>query len=171
MMFDGILKGSDSMLHHSFNAISNSQSTILILGSFPSVKSRENSFYYMHPQNRFWIVLSEIYQDDFVNASIEVKQALLNFYHIALYDVIESCDITNSDDSSIKNVIPTDIDQLLQNTQIKHIFLNGKKAVHYFEKYHSNCRIPYNYLPSTSAANAAYTLPLLIKAWKVIKTH
>lgn len=159
------------MINHSFKAIVNPKSTLLILGSFPSVKSRELSFYYMHPQNRFWKVLSETYQTDFVHASVEEKKVLLQEHHIALYDVIESCDITNSDDSTIKNVIPANIDELIQNTQINNIYLNGKKALYYFEKYHHNFPIPYYYLPSTSAANATYTLPVLIEAWKIIKNH
>ena len=159
------------MFNHSFEAIVDSESSILILGSFPSLKSRENNFYYMHPQNRFWKVLSEIYQVDFVHASKDEKIALLQKFHIALYDVIESCDITNSDDSTIKNVSPADINRLIQNTHINNIYLNGKKAFTYFVKYNHNFQIPYQYLPSTSAANAAFTLSNLIEAWKIIHNH
>ncbi len=153
---------------HEFKAIIHPDSEILILGSFPSVKSRELHFFYMHPQNRFWRVLSEIYQDDFINVSIEEKRNLLFRYHIALYDVIESCEIEGSSDASIQAVQPTNINDLIHKTRISQIYLNGQKAFHLFEKYNKNSQISYQLLPSTSPANAKMTLGQLIEAWKVI---
>ncbi len=153
---------------HDFPPFIDSTSEILILGSFPSVLSRKHGFFYMHPQNRFWKVLSAIFQDDFVNASIDTKSLLLKRHHIALYDVIESCDIEGSKDSSIKNIVPTDVQSLIETTAIKHIYLNGQKAYSLFVKYNPNLRSIATSLHSTSPANAAKTIEDLVLEWKVI---
>ena len=159
------------MFYHQFKPIVFSDSKILILGSFPSVKSRNLNFYYMHPQNRFWEVLSNLYLVDFVNASVHTKIELLKNNHIALYDVIEACEITKSSEASIKNVIPTNISELVKETEISHIYLNGDKAFQLFKKYNKDCQIPYNKLPSTSPANAAIHVSELLDSWKVILKH
>lgn len=144
-------------------------SKILILGSFPSVKSREQMFFYGHSQNRFWKVISSIFKEKTPN-SIDEKKILLKNNGIALWDVIHSCEITGSSDSSIKNVVPNDISKILENTNVGKIFVNGKTAKAYYDKYIKNeigrdaiC------LPSTSPANAAWSLDKLVDAWSQIK--
>lgn len=154
---------------HQFGPIYNKQSNILILGSFPSVKSRENDFYYMHPQNRFWKLLELIYKDDFTTTDIEKKKKLLHKHHIALYDVIESCTIQGSSDSSIKDVQVADIKMIMKNTSINFIYLNGRKAENIFLEYFDDLNEYARYLPSTSPANARYSIEDLLEEWKIIK--
>lgn len=144
-------------------------SKILILGSFPSVKSREQMFFYGHSQNRFWKVISSIFGEKVPN-SIEEKKKLLENNGIALWDVIHSCEITGSSDSSIKDARPNDISKILKSANIQKIFVNGKTAKVHYDKYIKNeigreaiC------LPSTSPANAAWSLDKLIDAWSQIK--
>ena len=156
-------------IKHPFEPIIDKDCNILILGSFPSIKSRENKFYYMHPQNRFYKLLSKIYNEDFVNADINMKKKLLLENHIAIYDVIESCEIINSDDSKIKNVKYADVLNLLKNCKIKKIYLNGKKAYELFIKKYPKLQYMVYYLPSTSPANAAFSFDKLYQCWKVIK--
>jgi len=147
-------------------------SKILILGSFPSVKSREAGFFYQHPQNRFWKVLANIYETD-IPQSIDDKRKLLQENHIALWDVIESCDIVGSADASIKNVTVNDLFEILKvirkNTQKKEmvIFTNGEKACQLYRKYMEPIyKIKAVKLPSTSPANAALSLQELCLIWK-----
>lgn len=156
-------------IKHPFEPIIDKECNILILGSFPSIKSRENKFYYMHPQNRFYKLLSKIYNEDFVNADINMKKKLLLENHIAIYDVIESCEIINSDDNKIKNVKYVDVLNLLKNCKIKKIYLNGKKAYELFIKKYPKLQDMAYYLPSTSPANAAFSFDKLYQCWKVIK--
>lgn len=153
---------------HTFSPVYDSDSQILILGSFPSVKSRELSFYYGHPRNRFWKLLSELLQEP-LPLSIEEKKFFLLSHHIALWDVIESCEIKGSSDSSIKNVIPNDILSLTQKAPIKHIYANGSKAYSLYEKYcKKDISLPITKLPSTSPANAAFPIERLKKEWSYI---
>ena len=154
---------------HTFGPVYDAQSKILILGSMPSVKSREQQFYYGHPQNRFWKVLSAVLGEA-VPASIEDKKALLLRNHVALWDVIEACDIIGSSDSSIRNVRGNDMRLILDAAKIDAVYLNGGKAYELFIKY---CRPaikemepPLVKLPSTSPANAAWTLDRLTAAWR-----
>jgi|AntAceMinimDraft_17_1070374.scaffolds.fasta_scaffold84112_1 hypoxanthine-DNA glycosylase len=156
-------------VNHKFKAIIDNSSKILILGSIPSVKSREYNFYYMHKQNRFWKLLENIYEDDFGNRDLLIKKKLLIKYGIALYDVLESCDISGSSDSSISNVNPVDIKKLIRNTNIEQIYLNGKKAYDLFCRYNPDLISLAIYLPSTSPANARYRLGDLYKKWLIIK--
>lgn len=159
-----------SKLHHvshGFGPCYFEDSEILILGSFPSVKSREISFYYGHPMNRFWAVLAGIFKIRIPN-DVDSKQGILKDIHVALYDVIEECDIQGSSDSSIKNVVPTDLSKIIKHSKIRAIYLNGKKAGALFEKYQKSLlgdSIPYFILPSTSPANAAVSIDQLIKVW------
>ena len=153
---------------HPLNPYIFNDSEILILGSLPSVKSREEKFYYMHPKNRFWLLLEIIFQADFTNRDILVKKALLKKHKIALYDVIECCEIINSDDSSIRNVIPVNIKKMIQGTNVSRIFINGKKAWTLFLKYNPDLVSIATYLPSTSPANAQYNIEKLIIYWKTI---
>lgn len=156
---------------HNIAPIYNSSSKILILGSFPSVKSRENNFFYHHPQNRFWKVLSSITNED-VPKSIDEKKEFLLRNHIALWDVISSCEIEGSSDSSIKNVIPNDLTSILNNCDIDIIFCNGGKAHDLYKKYcQKNINIKDIKLPSTSPANARFSLDKLIDEWSVIKNY
>ncbi len=156
-------------IKHTFEPIFNKDSKILILGSLPSVKSREEGFYYGHPQNRFWSVLSSIYNLE-IPKTIDEKIKMLINNNIAIWDVIESCDIIGSSDSSIKNVIPADLSKILNNSNIQNIYANGKTASKLYKKYsEKNTGIKIIELPSTSPANATYTLDRLIEVWKVIK--
>ena len=122
------------MIHHPFPPLYDENSKILILGSFPSVKSREQLFFYGHPQNRFWKVVSALYGCD-TPKSIEEKQIFLHSHGIALWDVIASCEITGSSDSSIKDVTPNDLTKILDLADIRKIFVNGKTAEKYYNKY------------------------------------
>ena len=152
---------------HTFGPVYDDASRILILGSFPSVKSREQQFYYGHPQNRFWKVLAAVFEDT-LPETIPQKKAFLLEHHIALWDVIASCEIEGSSDSSIRNVIPNDISRILRDAPIRQIYTNGGTAFKLYEKY---ClpltRQKAIRLPSTSPANAAYSLERLILEWSV----
>ena len=123
------------MVNHGFEAIYDKDSIYLFLGSFPSVKSREHSFYYMHPQNRFYPLLKEVFNDDFTTLDLVKKKELLLKHKIALFDVIKSCEIIGSSDSSIKNITPNYIEYIVKNSNIKKIILNGKLAYNLFVTY------------------------------------
>ena len=155
--------------YHLIEPVYNEDSKILILGSFPSVKSREAMFFYHHPQNRFWKVLSGLFGEETPETIPERKQFLLG-HNIALWDVIASCEITGSSDSSIRNVVPNDLSRILGAAQIRQIYTNGGTAYKLYQKYlypvtgRTAIR-----LPSTSPANAASSLEALIEQWKVIR--
>ncbi|MBD5088440.1 MAG: DNA-deoxyinosine glycosylase [Clostridiales bacterium] len=160
--------GEYQRVTHSFEPVYDENSKILILGSLPSIKSREEGFYYGHPRNRFWKVLSRILKCT-EPVTIEEKKSMLLIHGIALWDVIASCEIKGSSDSSIKNVIPADILGLLRKTFIKKIYVNGKTAGTLYEKYvEPLTAMPCTVLPSTSPANAAYSLERLLEKWTVI---
>lgn len=151
---------------HSFLPIFNENSKVLILGTAPSVKSRENHFYYGHPQNRFWRVLAEITGAE-VPQSIDEKTKFLLSKGIAVYDVIESCEIQGSSDSSIRKVVPADFSKILETTGKIPIFGNGGTAFRLYQKHQQkNTGIPMIPLPSISPANAAWNLERLTKAWQ-----
>lgn len=153
---------------HSFEPVYDKASEILILGTLPSVKSRENNFYYGHKQNRFWKVLATLLKEP-VPDTIEEKKAMLLAHRIALWDVIQSCDIKGSSDSSIKNVQPTDIGMILEKTNITRIYANGNKAGQLYKRYQFPVTgIEVMVLPSTSPANAAWSLERLCEVWHVI---
>ncbi len=158
-----------TIILHPFEPVFDIDSEILILGSFPSVKSREHQFFYGHPQNRFWRVLAAVFNSD-MPQTIEEKKAFLLKNHIALWDVIASCDVEGSSDSSIKNVIPNDLSVILRAAKIKQIFVNGKTAEKYYNKYlRSAIGKAAVCLPSTSPANAAYSIDSLVAKWSKIK--
>ena len=151
---------------HTFSPVYNEESRILILCSFPSVKSRENQFYYGHPQNRFWKLIAEIFNEP-VPQTIEKKKDLLLTHQIAVWDVIDSCDIVGSSDSSIKNVVPNYMNVILSGADIQGIFANGGKAHQLFVKYcNKEGMPPLGKLPSTSPANAAWNFERLTAEWK-----
>lgn len=154
-----------TMIVHPIAPLFDERAQILILGSFPSVKSREQGFFYGHPQNRFWRVLARICGAE-TPQSIEEKTQLILDNHFALWDVIHSCEITGSADSSIKNVQPNDLSEILKKANIKQIFLNGKKAEALFNKYiKDHISIPSAVLPSTSPANASWSEDRLFEYW------
>ncbi len=156
------------MTLHPIAPLYDENSRILILGSFPSVKSREEGFFYGHAQNRFWRVISAIVGAT-VPVSIDEKKRLLLEHGIALWDVISACEIEGSSDASIKNVIPSDIARILNTANIKHIYVNGKCAQKYYNMYLKEvAKMDAICLPSTSPANAAWSLDGLINAWKII---
>ena len=150
---------------HEFGPVCDAHSEVIILGSFPSVKSREQRFYYGHPQNRFWKVIAALTKEA-VPGTVEEKKALLLSHHIALWDVIAACDIIGSSDSSIRNVAVNDIREITKHAPVRAIYLNGNKAYQLFAKYMSEqTRLPAVKLPSSSPANAACSLECLIAAW------
>lgn len=156
------------MEKHTIPAFYNSDSQILILGSFPSIKSREEGFYYAHPKNRFWQVLSAIFKEE-ISSEIKNKKQFLKKHKIALFDVCASCEIKASKDATITNVIPNDIGLLLKNSQINKIYVNGNTAYKYYNKLIKNeIGREAILLPSTSPANAKMKLEDLISAYQVL---
>ncbi len=156
---------------HEIPPIYDENSKVLILGSFPSVKSREGQFFYHHPQNRFWKTLAAVTRQP-VPQSIEEKRAFLQSQHIAVWDVIASCEIEGSSDSSIRNVVPNDLSRILETAQIRQIFCNGATSHNLYKKYTQKVtgREAIR-LPSTSPANAACSLEKLETAWSVVGEH
>ncbi len=144
-------------------------SKILILGSFPSVKSREGEFFYHHPQNRFWKVISAVFEEP-LPVTIEEKRSMLIKNGIALWDVIQSCEIAGSSDSSIRNVVANDLSVILDNTSIQKIYTNGNTAYTLYRKYIlPKTGIESIKLLSTSPANAGSNLEVLIKEWSCLQ--
>ena len=158
----------EELLIHPFPALYDEDSRILILGSFPSVKSREEGFYYAHPQNRFWKIMERLFGTKL--QTIDEKKAFLHKEHIALWDSIASCTIHGSADSAIENATANDIRGLIEKTRINAIFTNGAKAHDIYMRYclKDTGMIPVK-LPSTSPANAAYSLDRLLESWKTIQ--
>lgn len=143
-------------------------SRILILGSFPSVKSREAMFFYGHPQNRFWPLLARLF-DESVPQSIPEKRELALRHNIALWDSIHSCTISGSSDSSIRDVVPNDLSVILDNSRVERIFCNGATSHRLYTKYiFPLTGIEAVKLPSTSPANAAFGMDRLVDKWKEI---
>ncbi len=153
---------------HELEPFVEKDSKILILGSIPSVKSREEGFYYMHPQNRFWKVLSLVYQE-VLPQTIQDKKAFLKRHQIALYDVLSSCEIEGSKDETIRNEKPNKLRPLLQKSEIARVYTTGRKAYQFYQKYSEKeldlKAIP---LPSTSPLNAKMTLQSLQQAYQVL---
>ncbi len=156
---------------HPIPPLYSASSRVLILGSFPSVKSREQAFFYGHPQNRFWRVAVEILGCG-IPRTVDEKKRLILGNRLALWDVIAECDITGSSDSSIREVVPNDISGLLEKSGIKTIFVNGKTAEKFYLRYtEPKTGIKAVCLPSTSPANAAWSFERLCEAWSVIKEY
>lgn len=153
---------------HPFPPLYDENSEILILGSLPSVKSREQMFFYGHKQNRFWPVLAAVLGEK-APTTIEEKRQMVLRHHIAMWDAIYSCDIVGSSDSSIKNVVPTDLGPIIKESKIRRVFCNGQTSWKYYHKYQEKeLGIPATVMPSTSPANAAWSIPRLTEAWKEI---
>lgn len=152
---------------HELSPIYNEFSRILILGTMPSVKSREVGFYYGHPKNRFWKVLEKVFEEQIID-----KKEFLLKHHIALWDVLSSCSIKGSSDASIKNAKPNKIEKILKETEIKAIFTTGKTAYKYYLKFFDGkIKLPVICLSSTSPANAKVSLEKLIEEYKIIKDY
>ena len=153
---------------HPIAPVFDAQSKILILGSFPSVKSRESAFFYGHPQNRFWKVLSGLLGCR-CPQTVEEKTQMLLAHRIALWDVIASCRIEGSSDSSIRDVVPTDLSVILDRAPIRAVFCNGQTAFRLYERFQAaQTGLPAALLPSTSPANAAYSVERLMESWEII---
>jgi double-stranded uracil-DNA glycosylase len=161
-----------SIVTHTFDPVFDLESRILILGTMPSVRSRAEGFYYMHPLNRFWKVVSEVFGQPFPD-SRGSKMLLLQEHGIALWDVLKSCCINGSSDSSIKGAVPNDIAGLISKSRIKSVFTNGHTAsVLYRKLCLEDTGIEDNCLPSTSPANNRYHKYVdLVKEWSVIKVE
>jgi len=154
---------------HPFGPLYDGRSEILILGSLPSVKSREQSFFYGHPRNRFWPLLAALFGEP-APATVAEKRGLALRHHVALWDTIYACDILGSSDSSIRNAVPTDLRPILAAAPIRRIFCNGGASGLYYAKYQEKTLgRPALTLPSTSPANAAWTMEKLLDAWRVIR--
>ena len=155
-------------IQHEIEPVYDGNSQILILGSFPSVKSREGQFFYGHPQNRFWRVLAALLSES-VPQTVDEKKRLLLAHRIAVWDVIDSCEIIGSSDSSIRNVIPADLTRITKSAPIRRVFTNGGTADKLYRTYClPQTQMPAVRLPSTSPANAAWSLDRLIPEWKQI---
>ena len=153
---------------HEFPPVFDKSSEILILGSFPSVKSRQESFFYANPQNRFWKMMAQLLNES-TPKDTKDKIVMLKKHKIALWDVIESCDIVGSSDSSISNVVPVDISQILSRANIIKVYANGGKAFELYNKYlYPKTKLDITKLPSTSPANAGYSFDKLLSEWKKI---
>ena len=163
------MKAAEQLVHP-FPPTWDEHSEILILGSFPSVKSREMAYFYGHPQNRFWRLIAALYEDD-TPQTVEERRAFLLRHHIALWDVIASCTIVGSSDSSIRDAVPNDIRPILAGAPIHRIYTNGQTSFRLYRKYilpeigrEAVC------LPSTSPANAAWSFDRLLFAWSAIRS-
>ena len=154
---------------HPFDPIYDRDSKVLILGTIPSPKSREQNFYYGHPQNRFWRIMSDIFAEK-MPLTIPEKCNFLHRQHIALWDVYASCEIQGADDSSIRNAVPNDLDLIFNGCTIQTVFTNGSKASAAYKKHFSGqYSLPWYALPSTSPANCRnWTYETLREAWRVI---
>ena len=156
------------MINHNIPPLYDENSRILILGSFPSVKSREAQFFYGHPQNRFWKVISAVLSVD-CPVTVEEKKKMLLGHNIAVWDTIKSCEIEGSSDSSIKDAVGNDISPILEAANIKAIYCNGTTSYNIYRKFiEPQTGIGAIKMPSTSPANAAWSLDRLICAWKQI---
>jgi hypoxanthine-DNA glycosylase len=156
------------MIEHPFPPLFNEQSEILILGSFPSVKSREQLFFYGHPQNRFWKVLAAVFHQQ-TPESIDQKREFLLKNKVALWDVIARCEIVGSSDASIKDAVANDIRPILAGSKIRKIYVNGATAKKLYDRYiYKMTEIEAVALPSTSPANAAWSVERLVEVWRMI---
>lgn len=157
-------------INHELEPIYDDESKVLILGTMPSIKSREVGFYYGHPRNRFWITLEKVYNEK-IGSNIEEKKQFLLKHHIALFDVLKSCEITSSKDSSIKKTKVNDLNKIIKNSKVQIIFTTGRKAFDLYNKYcFAKTKIKAIYLPSTSPANCPKNIDnMLYDSYKQIK--
>ena len=157
----------EHVTHEMIKPVYDQNSKILILGSMPSRKSRENAFYYMHPQNRFWRILESLFQEEITD-----KIAFLKKYHIALWDTIASCDIIGASDASIKNVVPNKIEDIIELLPNIQIFTAGKTADKLYYKYiYPKTKKEAICLPSTSPANCRISMEEMLEKWSIILNY
>ena len=157
---------NEAHIIHEIEPVFDAESRVLMLGTMPSPKSREQGFYYGHPQNRFWKVLAAVFDAEVPQTIPEKKQLLLT-RHIALWDVLASCTIAGASDASIRDPEPNDIAQLCAAAPIEQIFFTGAKATQLYRKLcEPAVHLPCEQLPSTSPANAAMKLPDLVEAYR-----
>lgn len=163
-------KNTRTFVSHEFPAVYDRNSRVLLLGSIPSPKSREVGFYYGHPQNRFWKVLAQVLGEP-VPESIPQKKAMLKKHHVALWDVLESCTIVGASDTSIEDVVPNKIGELVKKSKVSRIFCTGATAHKLYQKYCAkDVGIDAERLPSTSPANCAVSLEKLVEAYRVVSS-
>lgn len=156
------------LVRHEFLPVFDTGSRILILGTIPSPKSREQGFYYGHPRNRFWKVMADILNED-LPETIEDKKAMVLKHHIAMWDVLASCEIHGADDSSIKNPVANDMGVILKQAEIERIYTTGSKATALYKKYcYPQTKIPSVMLPSTSPANCRMSYEELKREYEAI---
>ena len=156
------------LVTHEFDAFFDKDSRVLILGTIPSPKSREQGFYYGHPQNRFWKVLADVLDEEFPQ-TVEERKGFLKRNHIALWDVLESCEIKGASDVSIRNARPNDMNRILQAADIRAIFATGAKAAKLYKKLcFPECGVEAVRLPSTSPANCGCSYEKLREAYSQI---
>lgn len=158
------------LVTHEFGPWYDEQSRVLILGSIPSPKSREAGFYYAHPQNRFWRVLPALFGEQPLVGNVAAQKEFLTRRHIALWDVLDSCEIEGASDASIRNPVPNDMNIILQAAPIRAIFATGQMAGKLYKKYcQPLCGVPVHVLPSTSPANCAVKLDTLCERYDIIR--
>ena len=156
------------LVTHEFDAFFDKDSRVLILGTIPSPKSREQGFYYGQPQNRFWKVLADVLGEEFPQ-TVEERKRFLKRNHIALWDVLESCEIKGASDVSIRNARPNDMNRILQAADIRAIFATGAKAAQLYKKLcFPECGVEAVRLPSTSPANCGCSYEKLREAYSQI---
>ncbi len=151
---------------HPFEPVFDRDSRVLILGSLPSVRSREEGFYYSHPRNRFWKLLAALFGES-EPETIEEKRALALAHRVALWDTVKSCEIAGSSDASITNVVPNDLRPILAAADIRAVFCNGGTSYQWYNRLlRDELGREARLLPSTSPANARWTAEMLTEAWK-----
>lgn len=161
-------KNARSLVTHEFPALFDSNSRVLLLGSIPSPKSREQGFYYGHPQNRFWKVMAQVLGEE-TPETVPQKKAMLKKHHVALWDVLESCTIVGASDTSIEDVVPNRIGELVKKSKVARVFCTGATAHKLYQKYcAAEVGIDAVKLPSTSPANCAVSLDRLVEAYREI---
>ncbi len=161
---------SDNRVSHEFPPVFNEHSRVLILGTIPSPKSREHGFYYMHPQNRFWRMLCAVLDED-MPADIDGRKRLCLDKGIALWDVLESCDIVGASDSSIRNAVPNDLGRIFASADIQAVFTTGKKAHELYRRYFSDDTHTEICLPSTSPANRTISEAEMLEQYRQIAEY
>lgn len=164
-------KAGTGIVYHEFGPLFDKSSRVLVLGTIPSPKSREQGFYYGHPRNRFWKMLAQVF-DEPVPTDIEEKKALALRHHVALWDVLASCTIRGAEDASIRDAVPNDLHVILSQADIRAIFVTGAKAEALYHKYcEPETGICCIRLPSTSPANCAMKDEALLAEYRKIRLY
>ncbi|MBQ9947651.1 MAG: DNA-deoxyinosine glycosylase [Oscillospiraceae bacterium] len=161
---------SEKRISHEFPPLFDGNSKVLILGTIPSPKSRERGFYYMHPQNRFWRMLCAVLGEE-VPSDIGGRKRLCLSHGIALWDVLESCEINGASDSSIKNALPNDLSRIFTAADIRAVFTTGKKAHELYQRYFAEDPHTEICLPSTSPANRTISETEMLKQYRKIAEY